>query len=137
MDLILTRKQSRVDGIFGELTDTSGKLIAVTLEHAYIDVNKWSFHPKLYAGQFTCELGPHRLHRMTHDFDTFEIMGVKGHDNILFHWGNFNEDSDGCVLLGEAVSNAHGFQVVTNSRATFAKFMALQTGVSTFNLTVK
>jgi len=127
----LVRKEFRADGIFSELYDEKGTLIAHTLEHSYD--NK----PKVFNGTFKCVRGPHRLHNMTEDFITFEITGVTGHENILFHWGNFNKDSEGCVLLGTAeATGADGAQMVTSSRPCFAKFMAGLEGVNEFSLVV-
>lgn len=132
MNLTLNRKAFRDDGIFSELRDTEGNLIAVTLEHSY------DKEPKLPLGTFTCKRGPHRLHGMTEDFETFEITGVEGHTDILFHWGNFQKDSEGCVLLGDQIAKngADGCQMILHSRATFARFMELQKGVDTFQLVV-
>lgn len=74
---------------------------------------------------------------MTKDFQTFEIMDVPGHDNILFHWGNYNKDSEGCVLLGKAeVSQANGQHMITSSKETFDIFMKYLAGVNEFTLTV-
>lgn len=126
----LTRKDLRYDGIFSVLTDKDGNLVANTLEHSYDMI------PKIPNGVWKCVRGPHRLHNMTEDFITFEISGIEGHDNLLFHWGNYNKDSDGCVLLGESAVEIKGAKMVTNSKATFAKFMASLDGVDEFELTV-
>lgn len=136
MDLILTRKDFVQDGVFGELAGADGGLIAVTLEHAYLQ-SDGSFKPKLKAGRYQCRLGPHRLKPTADLFDTFEIENVPGHFGILFHAGNFNADSDGCVLLGEKIVVTAGQRMITNSRATFKKFIALQNGAQTFELDVR
>ena len=129
----LIRKEAREDGIFGELWGEDAKdPLCVTLEHSYDGV------PKLPPGEYTCVRGPHRLHSMTQDFETFEITGVPGHTNILFHWGNYNSDSDGCVLLGRSLGRAGaGYQMITSSRKAFATFMAATAGVDSFTLEVK
>lgn len=138
MDLILTRTDYREDGIFSVLTDENGKEIAITLEHAYPYDNQGDFAPKLQPGQYECVRGPHRLHGMTSDFETFEITGVVGHDNILFHAGNYNADSEGCVLVGMVICETDdGSWMITHSKNTFAALMALQQGVDSFNLTVR
>lgn len=134
MDLLLCRKDFREDGIFGELSDEDGNRIAVTLEHAY-PVDK-SYEPKLPAGEYACVRGLHRLEGMTRDFPTFEITGVEGHADILFHWGNFTRDSAGCVLLGKSVQPSPTGQMIKDSKITFAKFMSLMTGINEFTLTV-
>jgi hypothetical protein len=133
MDLILTRTSYEQDGIFSELTQEDGTLIAYTLEHSYDN------EPKIPNGSFVCVRGQHRLNGMTEDFTTFEITGVEGHSNLLFHWGNYNKDSEGCVLLGEKIvhDSNESNSMITNSRATFAKFMELQEGIDSFLLTVK
>jgi hypothetical protein len=136
MDLVLRRKQFRADGIFGELADANGKTIAFTLEHAYDDGNG-SFVPKVQPGVYLCERGEHQLEHMAAPFSTFEITGVEGHTNILFHWGNFNRDSSGCVLLGTSMAaQSDGTQMITASRAAFEKFMNLQSDIPLFYLLV-
>lgn len=130
MNLTLTRKRFGKDGVMGELADEAGKLTLETLEHAYAGPQGWT--PKLPVGAFLCVRGIHRLHNLV-DFETFEITGVVGHVDILFHVGNFNLDSEGCVLLGMAAGDTS----ICNSKEAFAKFMRLQEGVDQFTLTVK
>lgn len=133
----LVRDLHRFDGIFGRLFDDKNQLIAYTLEHSYLQDDK-SWAPKLPAGQFICVLGPHELHGMTSTFQTFEITGVPGHTDILFHWGNFDKDSEGCVLLGDKIiTQADGTDMVTNSKETFKHFMTSLDGVKEFILTVQ
>ncbi len=131
----LTRTQFNKDGIFGRLYNEHGVPIAYTLEHAYQQPNGlWL--PKLYEGQFVCVIGTHKLHNGV-PFETFEITGVKGHDNILLHAGNFDNDSEGCVLLGQAiVKQADGSRMITNSKHTFGEFMVSLSGVKEFLLKV-
>jgi hypothetical protein len=127
----LVRKEFRDDGIFSELYNEKGELIAHTLEHSYDKL------PKIPNGQWKCVRGPHRLHGMTEDFITFEITGIAGHTDLLFHWGNFNKDSEGCVLLGTSeATGADGAQMVTASRPKFAEFMAGLEGVNQFLVVV-
>ncbi len=136
MNLTLTRTEYRSDGIFSELRDDQGDLVAHTLEHAYTD-NAGPFIPKITNGIFTCQRGLHRLHGMTDDFETFEITGVEGHKDLLFHWGNYNRDSKGCILVGQAEIDDGKEHMVTASRAKFAAFMELQQGLDSFQLTVQ
>lgn len=134
MDLKLIRKQSSSDGIFSELRNFSDRLIAVTLEHAYWINDKWL--PKIPHGEYVCIRGLHRLERMKHDFTTFEITGVPNHTNLLFHVGNYNFDSDGCVLLGEEIEGPKSHYWIKNSQAAFQKFMLIQ-DMNLFKLTVQ
>lgn len=121
----------RDDGIFSELRDETGKVIAHTLEHSY------DKKPKVELGAYKCVRGPHRLHGMVSDFETFEITGVQGHTGVLFHWGNWNDDSNGCVLLGEGIAASQKGQMVTNSRKTFQEFMDMLEGQNSFTLMVR
>lgn len=125
MNLTLKRKDFVLYGIFGELFDEKDERVAVTLEHSY---NKL---PKLFPGKYLCKRGFHTL--ASHpNFETFEVMGVPGHDGILFHRGNVNNDSDGCILLG----TNFGTCCILDSREAFDNFMKMQEGLDEFYLTV-
>ena len=135
MDCVLTRSLYLDAGIFGQLSSTGGTFLANTLEHAYAQ-DDGTLKPKLPPGTYTCVRGPHQLHGMLAAFITFEITDVPGHTGILFHMGNYNKDSDGCVLLGEEAVPTSEPTMVTNSVVTFNSFMASQSGVDTFQLVV-
>lgn len=131
-DFTLTHNRFCPEGIFGELMAKDGKFVAYTLEHSYD--NK----PKLADGTYTCVRGPHRLHGMTQDFITFEIKGVPNFNGlpvtgVLFHWGNYDKDSEGCVLIGSSETPT----MITNSRQTWSDFMKSLDGIDSFLLTVK
>jgi hypothetical protein len=135
MNLTLERETFNATGIFGKLYDESGTQIAVTLEHAYEQPipNMGYFGPKLPYGDYKCVRGFHQLAHMAVPFLTFEVTGVPGHTGILFHCGNDNADSAGCILLGLI----HEGAFILESRDAFNKFMAIQEDVSDFTLTVK
>lgn len=130
MGMRLVRSYAGSTGVFGRLYDEEGIMIAVTLEHAYEIDGKWV--PKIPAGTYPCVRGPHRLASMTSDFITFEITSVPGHTNILYHCGNTEADSEGCVLLGSVLGNGE----ILESRAAFARFMGSRTGIDVFPLEV-
>ncbi len=137
MDLILRRTQYRPDGIFGILSDEYENEIAITLEHAYYDLQTNAYVPKIRSGNYQCIKGMHRLHTKPVPFETYQVMDVEGHSNILFHWGNSNSDSDGCILLGEKIMDI-GLrpQMISNSRVTFKKFIDFEAGAESFWLLV-
>lgn len=135
MDLVLTRKERRADGVFSDLTDERGNFVATTLEHAYPIGSAWE--PKIPNGAYTCQRGEHRLEGMAAPFTTFEVTGVPGHSNLLFHTGNRNADSAGCILLGHGVVGFGVAQGINFSRLTFQRFMEMQAGVDEFRLTVQ
>ncbi len=129
MDLTLVRKEKNEFGIFGLIPE----LEVVTLEHAYKAL--WGsciYRPKIEEGIYHCIRGLHRLARMIHDFETFEII-VPGHTDILFHVGNINNDSEGCVLLG---TSNYKDEEITGSKIAFDLFMRAQIGIDSFKLTV-
>lgn len=134
MKLTLTRHEYREDGIFGDLHNEDGELLAVTLEHAFIDIAlPGHYEPKIPSGEYTCvhHAPAHLL------YETIEIKNVPGHSGILFHVGNFNHDSDGCVLLGQTVSILKDNQkMISGSRAAFAAFMQRVQDVNYFTLEV-
>lgn len=125
MTLRLHRTERKESGVFGELLDSSGKRLCLTLEHSYHLV------PKIPAGVYTCVRGMHSLH-VGQPFVTFEITGVPGHSGLLFHRGNQGDDSKGCVLLGQ--DRVGDF--LERSALAFNSFMALLEGQDTFNLIV-
>ena len=129
MTLHLLRQEFREDGIFSELLDDNGKLLARTLEHSF------DMKPKLYDGEFICVRGTHKLHNLV-PFETFEITGVQGHSGVLFHCGNWNSDSDGCVLLGTAIAQSTQGQMITHSITAFSEFLELLSGLDSFQLVV-
>lgn len=137
MDLILQRTNTDNQGTFGELKDINGKLMAYTAEHAYQqDDGSWA--PKVPVGTYTCQRGQHQLESMKQPFITFQVMDVPGHSNILLHAGNWpQKDSDGCILLGDAITDSATGKMVTNSKVTWTDFMALETGLDTFSLTIQ
>ena len=131
MKLVLKRLYVKEYGAFGQIIDELSNVVCVTLEHAYLQADN-SYLPKLPAGEYTCKRGQHRLASMTQDFTTFEIENVPGHTDILFHWGNTNSDSAGCVLVGKHIWG----DMISNSRVTFSSFMEMLDGVDSFDLVV-
>lgn len=137
MKLTLRRKQIRPDGIFGELIfEGDPGRFAFSLEHAYQQPDG-AYRPKVEPGVYKCVHGTHALHNGV-PFETFEITGVVGHSGILFHAGNFNKDSEGCVLVGKtiAINPANGQEMITGSRDEFAEFMERLDGIDQFELLI-
>lgn len=126
MNLIRTR--SNRYGIFGELHDDAGTIYE-TLEHAYC--TEWGWLPKLPLGTYTCQRGLHCLHNGI-PFETFEITGVPNHSGILFHVGNYNDDSDGCILIGLGAAG----NTLVHSKAAFDQWMKTLEGINEFTLEV-
>ena len=141
MNLKLQRVFYEDDGIISNCFDENRQLLMVTLEHAYPSgLPNYKWLPKLMPGKYVCVRGMHRLRSMTKDFETFEVTGVPGHTGILFHHGNWNEDSEGCILTGDnldaAKRNGKDQDLVVNTFPAFNRFMAAQKNVDRFMLEV-
>ena len=53
----------------------------------------------------------------------WEVQDTKGRTDILIHWGNWEKDTTGCVLIGEKAGELSGKRAISNSLSTFKKFM--------------
>lgn len=119
----LIRNRFGMDGIFGELQNDKGQTLFNTLEHAYGPGPM--YEPKLPEGVYRC------FKRASNRFqcDVYEIAKVPGHTDILFHVGNYNDNSDGCVLLGMGLGHKlDGGRMITASQKAFDIFMTLMDG---------
>ena len=65
--------------------------------------------------------------------DTYEIK-VPGHKYVLFHWGNFETNTEGCILTGTETGTLYNKETdyhvrsVLDSRKAFKKFMGFMGG---------
>lgn len=137
MNCTLQRTDYGPDGIFGILSDENGNQIAVTLEHGFPnnEGNMTEFLPKVPAGVYTCCLYASPKHGTV-----WMLQNVPNATYIEIHIGNFNQDSNGCILLGRRVipdPDEPDQKMITSSGNTFNKFMDLQRNVQLFQLTVK
>lgn len=132
MDVILRRDRYTIDGVFGTLTDRDDNVIAITLEHSYPTV-VGKFQAKVPSGDYVCR----RRYSPRFRYDVFEILDVPKCTYIEIHVGNYNRDSEGCVLLGRSVGmDPDGHQMIKNSRGAFSDFMNLQDNNDEFNITI-
>jgi hypothetical protein len=92
------------------------------------DADQKKFH--LSTGSYLCK----RFHG-TKWPNTFEIV-VEGHTAVLFHSGNTEVDSKGCVLLGSTTGKLKGNRAVLNSGDTFKAFLDYTKNINEFPLTV-
>jgi len=143
MNLKIKRRLYEKDGIISDVTTPEGGKLLTTLEHAYPSgLPEFAWLPKVQPGVYRCVRGEHSLHDGKL-FETFEVTGVPGHSGILFHHGNWNRDSEGCILTGDALAKAPDpkdsgsvHDLVTNTRVAFDRFMAAQEGCDFFDLEV-
>jgi hypothetical protein len=109
--LRIVRVERSEQGIIGVLT-IDGKAECYTIQPDEKDK-----HFSIPVGNYLCR----RFHGTRYK-DTFEIV-VKGHSALLFHAGNTEEHSEGCILLGEEVGELDGRRAVLASGKAFAEFM--------------
>jgi hypothetical protein len=67
--------------------------------------------------------------------NVYQVLGVPGRTSILFHKGNVIEDTEGCILLGNAFDKFTKHRMVYNSGATFKRFRE-EIEKKNFNLTI-
>lgn len=93
------------------------------------------------AGVYLC-----RRHQSPTFGETFIITGVPDRTLVLFHWGNTEEDTEGCVLVGKRFGvlkvldedTGHmAYKLATlQSRDAHAEFMAFFEGVDEWLLEI-
>lgn len=68
--------------------------------------------------------------------DTFQVRNVKNRSKILFHKGNLDDDSHGCVLVGEQFGIIKGSPGVQASKHGYNEFMDIMKNDDEFRLIV-
>lgn len=115
------------EGTFGVLR-LNKKIFCYTLEPP--DRENKSRVSSIPTGQYTC------LPTYSPKFgDTFEVVDVTDRTHILFHAGNYEEHTEGCILLGSTITKLKKHRGIVNSGHTHNSFMAACTD-GPINLTV-
>jgi len=128
MKWTLTRKNYREDGIFGELVSEDGVHTLQTLERSYKVIDELhpdsvEYAPKIQEGLRKCIL----YKSPKQGYVVPMLDGENDKDRYFqIHIGNYNEDSDGCILVGLGLGNrANGGKMLTSSKQSFTKLMEL------------
>ena len=116
----LVRLEKSTQGMLGVLL-FDGVIFCFTLEKDDTFIKVGSYHCQPFHG--------------TKWPNTYEIL-VKGHTAVLFHAGNIEADTQGCILLGATTGKLKGDRAVLNSGDTFKKFMETLNGTAFFQLYV-
>ena len=69
--------------------------------------------------------------------ETFQVQDVPGRSEILFHKGNIDDDTHGCILVGEQFNPVNGEDGITSSKEGFAEFMATVRGQNEIEIEIK
>lgn len=116
------------EGTFGILR-IDKEIFCCTLEPAQKG-NKVSIS-SIPTGQYICQ-----RYRSSRYKNTFEVLNVTGRSNILFHAGNIDDNTAGCILLGEHFGKLRGDLAILNSGKTFKNFMKRMDQADQLHLTV-
>lgn len=116
-------------GTYGVLLDGSTPF-AVTLERVWRDnAPNISCIPD---GIYTCK----RVNSPRFG-ETFEVTDVPGRSHILFHKGNTEDDTQGCILVGEQFESLRGKTAVLQSGHGYVEFMSRLSGMDEFTLGIR
>ena len=129
MELTLKRVTENEDATFGVLIN--GDIpFAVTLEPSWEDNKK---------GISCIPSGPYSCKRVKSPKfgNTFEILDVLERTHILFHKGNSEHNTQGCVLIAEEFGKLHGRAAVLASGRGFTEFMYILQDVDEFDLIIE
>lgn len=66
----------------------------------------------------------------------FEVTDVEGRTLILIHWGNKDDHTEGCILLGEEFGLLGDDWSVLSSKRAFEEFMNVMKGIDEATLTI-
>lgn len=126
--LILIRLPEHPDGTFGVLLD-DGTPFCVTLERPWKDnIPNESCIP---VGNYIC-----RRVNSPKFGNTFEVTGVVGRIGILFHKGNIDDDTHGCILVGEQYERLGDHVAILASGKAFQEFIDRTMGMDMFKLKI-
>ena len=124
-------------GTFGVIKYTNIPF-AITLEREWLD-NK-SGVSCIPAGVYSvlrCNASPEYDYKNSPRFgDTFNVIDVEGRSKILFHKGNIDDDSHGCILVGEQYGDLASSSGILASKAGYTEFMKLLENENEFRLII-
>jgi hypothetical protein len=116
------------EGAFGSMHKNRGAPFAVTLERTFKPNNDVIILP---SHVYKCT----KSRYYKGGYPTYEIH-VDGHSRVLFHKGNKEAHSLGCILVAEFYHDFGGMNGIGNSAGGFNEFMKLTEGVDEFILEV-
>ena len=124
----LIRLERSEEGVFGMLR-VDGQVQCMTLEPP--ERNNMPNLSCIPAGGYRCKRRDSRRFG-----PTFEVAGVPGRADILFHAGNLATDSRGCILLGQGLGKVSGRKGILRSKDAVAAFHGAMEDQEEFRLSV-
>lgn len=127
--LILKRVATNDDGTWGVLIENDQPFV-VTLEDPWLD-NKVNVSC-IPQGTYSCK------RTISPRFgEVFEIQDVEGRTHILVHKGNTEDDTMGCILLGERFDYINDKPAILQSSIGFDEFMLKMVDDDEFTLDIQ
>lgn len=119
MKILVERFDSGSDETFGRLY-INGKLMCMTIEDEFRAV-KVKGETRIPSGTYKVgkRYSPSKSPRFGHDM--LWIKDVPGFEYILIHTGNFESDSEGCLIVGTKIGTLNGKRAVLNSGVAYFK----------------
>jgi hypothetical protein len=122
--------RSHLHPTFGVLLNDDGIPFAVTLERPWLSNMKG--RSCIPEGRYIA-----LRHKSPKFGETFLLQDVPGRSEILLHKGNIDDDSHGCILVGEAFNYVRGEDGITSSKEGFDEFMRLNAGKDEIVVTIE
>lgn len=118
-------------GTFGVLIDENNIPFVLTLERPWLN-NKHNISC-IPAGTYVFQ----RINSPKHG-NCFQAVNVEDRDNIQIHKGNIEDDTEGCILIGEsfAYNVKNGKPGVAASGIGYDEFMQKLSGRDSFTLRI-
>ena len=127
--MIIKRIAETDDGMFGVVVDGITPF-ALTLENMWLNnTRNLSCIP---AGEYRCE----RVNSPRFG-DTFEVMNVPDRTHILFHKGNTEDNTKGCILIAEEFGYLNKKTAILSSSKGYGEFMQRLEGLDSFTLKIE
>lgn len=116
-------------------TATYGVLIQEGIPFALTLERPWLFNRK---SESCIPVGTYKTIRVQSPKhgNTFQVQNVTDRSGINFHKGNLEEDTEGCVLVGEQFEPVNGKPGIVASTAGFAQFLELLKDLNEFTLEI-
>ena len=128
---LIKRLADTVFGTFGVMIDENNIPFVLTLERPWMD-NQHGISC-IPPGTYEC----HRVITPLHG-NCFMVMNVPDRDFILFHKGNIDDDTHGCIIIGEKFEYAIKYDKpgVAASGEGYAEFMNKLAGLDKFTVKI-
>ena len=125
----LVRLEESEQGTFGVLK-VNKRVVCLTLEPK--DMENQQDISSIPAQQYICKkVDSPGFGRV------FKVTNVPGRSNVLFHIGNTDKNTAGCILLGSTYGDLNGKRAVLGSGTAFKRFYKKLAGAEKFHLTIQ